>query len=77
MSDVEPDTLAVAVIINGSPTSLVTATLAGAMVHAGVPVETAHVAIAVNDAVVPRAAWATVALVDGDRIEIITAVAGG
>jgi len=77
MSDVDVDTLAVAVVINGTPTLLATPTLAAAMVHAGVPLETTHVAIAVNDAVIPRAVWPSVALADGDRIEIITAVAGG
>jgi sulfur carrier protein len=34
-------------------------------------------AVALNDAVVPRAHHAAVALHDGDRIEVIVAVAGG
>jgi len=34
-------------------------------------------AIALNGAVVPRAAWAATALSDGDRIEIIRAMQGG
>jgi sulfur carrier protein len=34
-------------------------------------------AIALNGAVVPRAAWAATALNDGDRIEIIRAMQGG
>jgi len=37
----------------------------------------AGVAVAVNDAVVPRARWETVALNDGDRVEVIHAVQGG
>lgn len=34
-------------------------------------------AVALNDAVVPRAEHAATALRDGDRLEIIVAVAGG
>jgi sulfur carrier protein len=35
------------------------------------------VAVAVNDAVVPRAAWPAHALADGDRVLIIQATQGG
>lgn len=35
------------------------------------------VAVAVNGEVVPRAAWATTRLADGDRVEVLTAVQGG
>ena len=35
------------------------------------------VAVAVNDAVVPRSAWESTALADGDRVEMLTAVQGG
>lgn len=35
------------------------------------------IAVAVNDAVVPRNAYGSHALADGDRIEIIKAVSGG
>ncbi|GAA4922480.1 sulfur carrier protein ThiS [Actinoplanes utahensis] len=35
------------------------------------------VAVAVNGTVVPRSAWATVDLADGDRIEVLTAAQGG
>jgi sulfur carrier protein len=34
-------------------------------------------AVAVNDAVVPRATWATRLLEPGDRVEVLTAVQGG
>jgi sulfur carrier protein len=34
-------------------------------------------AVAVNDEVVPRSRWSTVELVDGDRVEILTAAQGG
>ncbi|HEX6918760.1 MAG TPA: sulfur carrier protein ThiS [Actinomycetes bacterium] len=39
--------------------------------------QTAGVAVAVNDAVVPRGAWSTTELADGDRVEVLTAVQGG
>ncbi len=35
------------------------------------------VAVALNDSVVPRAAWATTTLEDNDRLEVLTAVQGG
>lgn len=35
------------------------------------------VAVAVNDEVVPRAAWQATALRPGDRVEVLTAVQGG
>jgi sulfur carrier protein len=35
------------------------------------------VAVAVNDEVVPRAAWTTTPVQDADRVEILTAVQGG
>ena len=35
------------------------------------------VAVAVNDAVVPRAAWPARALADGDRVLVIQATQGG
>ena len=35
------------------------------------------VAIAVNDAVVPRSQWSQTEIEQGDRLEIVTAVQGG
>jgi sulfur carrier protein len=35
------------------------------------------VAVAVNDGVVPRSAWAGTCLADGDRVEVLTATQGG
>jgi sulfur carrier protein len=37
----------------------------------------AGVAVAVDGEVVPRAQWAGTALVDGARVEVVTAVQGG
>jgi sulfur carrier protein len=35
------------------------------------------IAVAVNDTVVPRSLWSSVELVDGDRVEVLTAAQGG
>lgn len=35
------------------------------------------IAVAVNDAVVPRGLWAGTRIAPGDRVEIVTAVQGG
>ena len=35
------------------------------------------IAVAVNDAVVPRGLWADTRIAPGDRVEIVTAVQGG
>jgi sulfur carrier protein len=35
------------------------------------------VAVAVNDDVVPRSAWAATRLADGDRVDVLTATQGG
>jgi len=35
------------------------------------------VAVAVNDVVVPRQRWGDTSLIEGDRVEVITAVQGG
>jgi sulfur carrier protein len=37
----------------------------------------AGIAVAVDGEVVPRAAWADIELVDGARVEVLTAVQGG
>lgn len=39
--------------------------------------ETQGVAVAVNDAVVPRGEWSRHRLADGDTVEIVRAVQGG
>lgn len=35
------------------------------------------IAVALNNEVVPRAAWGTTDLGDGDRVDVVTAVQGG
>jgi len=46
-------------------------------VVAGLSAAPTGVAAAVNEAVVPRGAWAASALAADDRVEILTAVQGG
>ncbi len=64
------------VIINGTVRELPGGAAVGDAVRL-VTTAAAGVAVAVNDEVVTRAAWDTVALADGDQVEILTAVQGG
>jgi sulfur carrier protein len=50
-------------------------TVAALMAEHGVPER--GVAVALDGAVVPRASWATVRLLEGARLEVLTAVQGG
>ena len=69
-------------LVNGEPYPLdvpvhleqLVAVLVPAYVADGTP---QGVAVAVDDAVVPRGSWATTVVAPGDRIEIVTAVQGG
>ncbi len=64
------------VSINGKPRELTDgARVPDAVALLGVP--ESGVAVAVDGAVVPRAAWAATVLADGARIEVLTAVQGG
>ncbi|WP_420454022.1 sulfur carrier protein ThiS [Rubrivirga sp.] len=64
--------------INGEPRD-VPAPLAldALLAHLGRDPATPGVAVAVGDRVVPRSAWPTTTVGDGDRVEIITASQGG
>ena len=62
--------------INGKPGELADdARVPDALTLLGVPQK--GVAVAVDGAVVPRAAWADTVLTDGARVEVLTAVQGG
>jgi sulfur carrier protein len=50
-------------------------TVAVLMAEHGVPAK--GVAVAVDGAVVPRASWATVQLLEGAHVEVLSAVQGG
>lgn len=72
----------VQVIVNGEPRSLTPGTGIEELVAALVPQYVTDgtpqgVAVAVDDAVVPRGSWSTTAVVPGARIEIVAAVQGG
>lgn len=63
--------------VNDTPRELpAAATLADLARDLGLA-ERKGVAVAVNDAVVPRAAWPTHALAEGDRVLVIQATQGG
>jgi sulfur carrier protein len=66
----------VQVWINGKPGELADdARVPDALTLLGVP--QTGVAVAVDGAVVPRAAWPDTVLTDGARVEVLTAVQGG
>jgi len=64
------------IVVNGEPREIAPGTTLAAVVATLTPTGTG-VAVAVNDAVVPRAAWPATRLDAGDRVEVLTAVQGG
>ncbi len=68
---------ALPVQLNGAPHALAAPTIDAALHALGLSVSAKHLAVAVNDAVVPRTQWVHTVLHARDRVEIITAVAGG
>ncbi len=62
--------------VNGQPERLPDGTTVADLVAAWCP-SPQGIAVACNREVVPRSAWAHTALHDGDRVEIVTAAAGG
>jgi sulfur carrier protein len=62
--------------INGREVDIIPGSPLGAVVET-VTTATKGVAVAVNDEIVPRAAWSHHEIADGDRIEIVTAKQGG
>jgi sulfur carrier protein len=63
--------------INGESEPLAVATLAALLEEKAVDTSQRGIAVAVNGAVVPRAAWPSTALRAGDSIEIVRARQGG
>ncbi len=67
-----------AVVLNGEPRDLPEdATVESAVRAAGAPEDGRGVAVAVDGEVVPRAAWATTGLGEGQQVEVLHAVQGG
>ncbi len=63
--------------LNGAPHSLAGATLAQLLAAHGIDPAKPGVAIAINEAIVPRAEWSTAALRPGDAVEIVRPHSGG
>jgi thiazole synthase len=64
--------------VNGRPTELASgATVADAVEAAGVSAERSGLAVAVDGEVVPRSAWISTALAEGESIEVVAAIQGG
>ncbi len=69
------------VTVNGEVRALAQGEAVLDLVHlaagAGRVHDIAGIAVAVNDEVVPRSRWASRTLSDGDRVEVLGAMAGG
>ena len=63
--------------VNGQDEPLVAATLAALLEEKAVDTGQRGIAVAVNGAIVPRAAWTQTTLRPGDTIEIVRARQGG
>jgi len=74
---VKSDAATITVRLNDEPRTLSgAATLVALMAEMGLS-DARGIAAAVNDAVIPRGAWETCALSDGDRVLVIRAAQGG
>ena len=71
------DTSAAMIQVNGQPLSLSTENLAALLDERGVNAAGKGIAVALNGAVVPRAAWGETRLRAGDTVEIVLARQGG
>lgn len=65
------------ILVNGESEPLIAETLAALVVEKAQQTNRTGIAVAVNGAVVPRAAWDVTALHPGDRIEIVRVLQGG
>jgi sulfur carrier protein len=78
MNDVSTNaTVQATILVNGRPEPLAAPTLAALLDDHGIEAGGRGVALAVNGAVVPRAAWARTRLAPGDEVEIVQAKQGG
>ncbi|MER6996256.1 sulfur carrier protein ThiS [Streptomyces sp. NPDC000410] len=68
--------MTVSVTVNGEPRDIAACTTLDALV-ATLTAAPSGVAAAVNETVVPRGEWSATRLVEGDRVEVLTAVQGG
>jgi len=63
-------------IVNGEPLDLPATTTVADLVVRRAPTQR-RVAVARNGEVVPRSGWDSALLAEGDRVEVLVAVAGG
>jgi sulfur carrier protein len=63
--------------VNGKSEALSAERLTGLLADKGIVADARGVAVALNGAVVPRAAWAQTQLRPGDAVEIVRAKQGG
>jgi sulfur carrier protein len=63
--------------VNGEPSPRDGATIVELLTDLGVEARARGVAVAVNGEVVPRARWPEHRVLDGDRVEALTAMQGG
>ena len=63
--------------VNGEATAVAAATLAELLASRSLPAKGRGIAVALNDAVVPRARWPETELKPGDRVEIVRPIVGG
>jgi sulfur carrier protein len=64
------------IVVNGEPMPLEQATLAE-LIEQKASAGRRGIAVALNDAVVPRRAWPATRLKAGDRVEIVKVMVGG
>jgi sulfur carrier protein len=69
--------MAAEIRINGETEPLAATTLAALLAEKAVDTGQRGIAVALNGAVVPRAAWVATALHPGDSVEIVRARQGG
>jgi sulfur carrier protein len=65
------------ICVNGTSEAYSAATLAALLAEKAVDTDQRGIAVALNGAVVPRAAWAATPLRPGDSVEIVRARQGG
>ena len=63
--------------VNGVEERLAAATVGDVLKARELALDARGIAVALNGRVVPRAAWATMPLADGDDVEIVRAMQGG
>jgi sulfur carrier protein len=71
------ETQAASIRVNGQPEPLAAVTLAALIAAKAIDVGQRGIAVALNGAVVPRAAWPQTTLHAGDSVEIVRARQGG